>query len=151
MRISDWSSDVCSSDLSVRPLGSSQSLCWLLQLRFARASRLLQPQARSAHPRSYTAKPLASGYGCRCSPQIVRGNSAPFGEFCRKVRHGGTFGSSAGGLTDRSTRTRFVPPTTWQVKLAMLLAPLSRSVYIKVLGLMIRTKRHPKHPIGLLS
>src|SRR3546814_10877374 len=98
MRISDWSSDVCSSDLSVRPLGSSQSLCWLLQLRFARASRLLQPQARSAHPRSYTAKPLASGYGCRCSPQIVRGNSAPFGEFCRKVRHGGTFGSSAGGL-----------------------------------------------------
>src|SRR3546814_9730024 len=31
------------------------------------------------------------------------------------------------GLTVRSTRTRFVPPTTWQIKLAMLLAPLRRS------------------------
>src|SRR3546814_3450662 len=31
------------------------------------------------------------------------------------------------GLTVRSTRTRFVPPTTWQVELAMLSAPLCRS------------------------
>jgi hypothetical protein len=30
-------------------------------------------------------------------------------------------------LTIRSTRTRFVPPTTWQIKLAMLSAPLRRS------------------------
>src|SRR3546814_701658 len=33
----------------------------------------------------------------------------------------------ARGLTIRSTRTRFVTPTAWQIKLAMLLAPLRRS------------------------
>src|SRR3546814_14256826 len=84
MRISDWSSDVCSSDLVQDALG--QQTCHLprdpgqLRVHAAGADRTASNQGSA---------PLAVGFitvvGC--------------------------------GLTVRSTRTRFVPPTTWQVEL----------------------------------
>src|SRR3546814_6180777 len=40
MRISDWSSDVCSSDLVTRPAAQADALCGLLEARAATVLRL---------------------------------------------------------------------------------------------------------------
>src|SRR3546814_4891619 len=73
----------------------------------------------------------------RGSPQLWQRPSYLVGAFARLVlvwrlgvfRTSAVHGSRppAWHLTIRSTRTRLVPPTTWQVELAMLLDPLRRS------------------------
>ena len=91
-----------------------------LSARLDRPSRLRTERSESSWPR----EPLVlASAPASASPR-------PFGQTCCTVRRRGWAvlrsgaSSACGGLTSRSSRSRFVTQTTWQVELAMCFAPL---------------------------
>src|SRR3546814_17896998 len=107
MRISDWSSDVCSSDLRI--------ICIILGAVFAFVAWL-----------AYTSSGPAIVYWLCGVGAIVLLTAGTFGP--RSLRVGLVtwllWIYRWCGLSLRSSRSRFVQQSTWQVPLAMCFAPL---------------------------
>ena len=124
---------ICSASLS-RSVGTSHARCRhresalqqlgfgqaRLSARFDRPSRLRTGRSESSWPRESVVPALAP----------ASASLRPFGQTCCTVRRRGWAvarsgaSSGCGGLTSRSSRSRFVTQITWQVKLAMCFAPL---------------------------
>ena len=115
---------VCTSHARCRPRQSALQHLGFRQARlFARfdwPSRLRKGRSESSWPRESLV--LASA--------PASASLRPFGQTCCTVRLRGWAvarsgaSSACGGLTSRSSRSRFVTQTTWQVQLAMCFAPL---------------------------